>query len=84
MGAGDRPGAGSRGGKYLGFTNLATAGAGALGRLGGPLIDGVNALQPGDFLGYPVAFGLAAAATFAGAILLGHVRRRAQRNGTIS
>ena len=68
-------------GKFLGFTNLATAGAGALSRLGGPLIDGVNALQPGDFLGYPVAFGLAAAATLAGAILLWHVRRRAERNG---
>jgi Na+/melibiose symporter-like transporter len=74
----------TEGGKYLGFTNLATAGAGALSRLGGPLIDGVNALRPGAFLGYPVAFGLAALATLAGALLLRHVRHRAERNGTIS
>jgi MFS family permease len=58
------------GGKYLGFSNLATAGAGAASRLGGPLIDGVNALLPGRFLGYPVTFGLASLATLAGAFML--------------
>ncbi|MHB1319818.1 MAG: MFS transporter, partial [Anaerolineae bacterium] len=68
------------GGKYLGFTNLATAGAGAISRLGGPLIDGVNALWPGSFAGYPVSFGLAALATLAGAVLLVRVRRRAEAN----
>ncbi len=67
------------GGKYLGYTNLATAGAGAVSRLGGPLIDGVNALRPGVFAGYPVAFGLAALATLVGALLLIGVRRRAEQ-----
>lgn len=36
--------------RYLGLTNMATAGAGALARLIGPVIDLVNAHQPG--LGY--------------------------------
>ena len=33
--------------KYMGLTNLATAGAGALSRLQGPLIDGLNAALRG-------------------------------------
>ncbi len=43
-------------GKYLGLTNLATAGAGALSRLFGPIIDSVNLLRPGAYLGYTVLF----------------------------
>jgi Na+/melibiose symporter-like transporter len=43
-------------GKFLGLTNLATAGAGALSRLAGPGIDWINALQPGAFLGYTALF----------------------------
>jgi MFS family permease len=48
-------------GRFLGFSNIATASAGVVGRLvGGPLIDTFNARgtllrQPG---GYPVAFGV--------------------------
>jgi MFS family permease len=71
------------GGKYLGFTNFATAGAGAISRLGGPLIDGANALWPGSSAGYPITFALAAAATLAGALLFVGVRRRARANGTL-
>ena len=69
------------GGKFLGFTNFATAGAGAISRLGGPLIDGINAMWPGSFAGYPVTFGLAAVATLVGALLLVRVRRRAATGG---
>lgn len=69
------------GGKFLGFTNFATAGAGAISRLGGPLIDGINAMWPGSFAGYPVTFGLAAVATLVGALLLVRVRRRAAAGG---
>lgn len=69
------------GGKFLGFTNFATAGAGAISRLGGPLIDGINAIWPGSFAGYPVTFGLAAVATLVGALLLVRVRRRAAAGG---
>lgn len=57
-------------GKYLGLTNLATAGASALARLGGPLIDRVNALQPEAYRGYPTLFLIAAASALAGTMLL--------------
>jgi MFS family permease len=39
-------------GKFLGLTNLATAGAGALSRLEGPLIDMTNNAFPGMWMGY--------------------------------
>jgi MFS family permease len=57
-------------GKYLGLTNLATAGSGAVGRLAGPLIDGVNALSPGAYLGYPTLFVLASLSVLAGTLLV--------------
>ena len=37
-------------GKFLGLTNLATAGAGAVGRLQGPMIDLLNNARPGAFI----------------------------------
>jgi len=43
-------------GKYLGLTNLATAGAGALARLEGPILDWLNHLWPGLWLGYKGLF----------------------------
>lgn len=43
-------------GKFLGLTNLATAGSAALSRLFGPMIDAVNYLRPGEYLGYTVLF----------------------------
>ncbi len=43
-------------GKFLGLTNLATAGAGAASRLTGPGIDALNAWRPGAFLGYAALF----------------------------
>lgn len=43
-------------GRFLGLTNLATAGASALGRLEGPLIDLTNQLKPGAFWGYKAMF----------------------------
>jgi MFS family permease len=58
-------------GKYLGLTNLATAGAAATGRLGGPLIDIVNNAQPGAYWGYTMLFvGGAACALVSGLLLL--------------
>ncbi|MBI3176660.1 MAG: MFS transporter [Chloroflexi bacterium] len=47
-------------GKYMGLTNLATAGSGALGRLEGPLIDALNNAYPGVFAGYLMLFILGA------------------------
>jgi len=43
-------------GKFLGLTNLATAGAGALSRLEGPLIDMTNNAFPGLWMGYTGMF----------------------------
>ena len=57
-------------GKFLGLSNLATAGSGAVSRLAGPLIDGLNALRPGAYLGYPALFFLASASTLLGALLI--------------
>jgi len=65
-------------GKYLGFTNLATAGAGAAARLAGPLIDGINALRPGAYLGYPALFLLASASALLGTLLVLRIRRPAR------
>ncbi len=43
-------------GKYLGLTNLATAGSGALARLEGPALDWLNSLWPGQWAGYTCLF----------------------------
>ena len=43
-------------GKYLGLTNIATAGSAAVGRLLGPLIDLANNARPGEYLGYTGLF----------------------------
>jgi Na+/melibiose symporter-like transporter len=63
-------------GKYLGLSNLATAGAGAGSRLAGPLIDGVNALRPGAYWGYPALFVLASASVLVGTLLMLRVHER--------
>jgi len=60
-------------GKYLGLTNLATAGAGALARLEGPLIDALNASRPGLWLGYLGMFVFGAMCTLLSAFLLNRV-----------
>ncbi len=66
-------------GKYLGLSNLATAGAGAASRLGGPLIDSLNALRPGEFLGYPALLLLAALSIFVGTLIAHRLSRIANR-----
>jgi len=43
-------------GKFLGLTNIATAGAAAISRLAGPGIDALNTLRPGSYLGYDGLF----------------------------
>ena len=43
-------------GKFMGLTNLATAGAGAIGRLEGPFIDILNNARPGAWWGYSALF----------------------------
>lgn len=60
-------------GMFLGLTNLATAGAGALSRLAGPGIDVLNAARPGAFLGYDALFICAALFSLLSLPLLRHV-----------
>lgn len=63
-------------GKYLGLTNIATAGAAALSRLYGPVIDAVNNAHPGQFLGYDVLFVGAALTSILSMVLLRKVPDR--------
>lgn len=43
-------------GKYLGLTNVATAGAAALSRLEGPVLDWLNGTWPEAWIGYRALF----------------------------
>lgn len=61
-------------GKFLGFTNLATAGAGAVARLTGPLIDLGNNAAAGEFWGYTGMFLFGALCTLLSAWLLRRVK----------
>ncbi len=61
-------------GKYLGLTNIATAGAGALARLEGPAIDLLNARWPGVWVGYTGLFLFGAICILASAVLLKRVK----------
>ncbi len=57
-------------GKFLGLTNLATAGAAAMGRLEGPAIDALNLLEPGAFYGWTAMFLFGAVCILVSTILL--------------
>ena len=60
---------GEQAGKYLGFTNLATAGSAAIARLEGPALDWLNAAWPGAWAGYKGLF-LFGALTMALSVLI--------------
>jgi MFS family permease len=61
-------------GKFLGLTNLATAGAGAIGRLEGPFIDLMNNARPGAWWGYAGLFLTGTVCIAISALLLTKVR----------
>jgi len=61
-------------GKYLGLTNIATAGAAALARLQGPLIDWGNNARPGTWAGYTGMFLFGALCAVASVVMLRYVR----------
>lgn len=61
---------GEEAGKYLGLTNLATAGSAALARLEGPALDWLNAAWPGAWLGYKGLFLFGAVTIFLSALIL--------------
>jgi len=60
--------------RYLGLTNMATAGGAALARLIGPVIDFFNRYTPG--LGYQVMLGTCFVYFIAGSLLLIKIRRQ--------
>jgi MFS family permease len=60
-------------GKFLGLTNLATAGSGALARLEGPALDWLNGLWPGQWLGYTWLFVFGAVCILLSMFLLGKI-----------
>jgi MFS family permease len=67
---------GEQAGKFLGLTNIATAGAGALARLEGPALDALNAAWPGAWAGYRALFLCGAACILLSLILLARIQDR--------
>jgi MFS family permease len=69
-------------GKFLGLTNLATAGSAALSRLFGPMIDAINHIRPGEYLGYTALFLSAAILSLGSLVALRKVpdRHRAEHD----
>lgn len=63
-------------GKYLGLSNLATAGSGALARLEGPVLDWLNALWPGRWAGYTLLFLFGAACMLLSVVMLIPVKEK--------
>jgi MFS family permease len=67
---------GEEAGKYLGLTNLATAGSGALARLEGPALDWLNGLWPGQWVGYTSLFIFGAACMLLSVLFLRKIKAR--------
>jgi MFS family permease len=68
-------------GKFLGLTNLATAGAGAFSRLTGPGLDWLNKARPGENLGYTALFLASAAFALLALLFLARVPEGFRRPG---
>jgi len=64
---------GERAGKFLGLTNLATAGSAALARLEGPALDWLNGSWPGEWVGYTSMFVFGAVCIIVSLIFLGKI-----------
>lgn len=71
-------------GKFMGLTNLATAGASAVGRLEGPFIDLANRLNPGAFRGYRFMFLFSVLCSLMSFCLYNHPLKKQARNVTSS
>ncbi|MGE5074036.1 MAG: MFS transporter [Anaerolineae bacterium] len=65
---------GEQAGKFLGLTNIATAGSGALARLEGPALDYLNGAWPGAWVGYKGLFIFGAACMLLSLLLLSRIR----------
>jgi MFS family permease len=69
---------GAETGKYLGLTNLATAGSAALARLEGPALDGLNAAWPGAWIGYKALFIFGAVCMLLSVLLLRNIHVKSE------
>lgn len=69
---------GEEAGKFLGMTNLATAGSGALARLEGPALDWLNGLWPGQWVGYTGMFVFGALCILVSMFLLGKIDKKSK------
>jgi MFS family permease len=67
---------GDEAGKYLGLTNLATAGSGALARLEGPALDWLNGMWPGQWVGYTSMFIFGAACMLLSVLFLRKIQAK--------
>jgi MFS family permease len=65
---------GEQAGKFLGLTNIATAGSGALARLEGPALDFLNAAWPGTWVGYKGLFIFGAICMLVSLLLLSRIQ----------
>jgi MFS family permease len=63
-------------GKYLGFTNLATAGSAAIARLEGPLLDWSNHAWPGQWIGYKGLFTAGAILILLSSLILRKIKQK--------
>ena len=70
-------------GKYLGLSNLATAGAGAIARLNGPLVDILNRGHPTTYPGYTFLFIVGAISIFISALLVRQIRSQTFTRNTV-
>ncbi|HLF72808.1 MAG TPA: MFS transporter [Anaerolineales bacterium] len=70
-------------GKYLGLTNLATAGSGAPARLEGPALDWLNAAWPGAWIGYKGLFVFGALCMLLSVFLLRKIDVESGQNNVI-
>jgi MFS family permease len=57
-------------GKYIGLTNLATAGSAAVARLEGPMTDVLNNAAPGQWWGWTTLFAISAVLMLASALAM--------------
>jgi MFS family permease len=57
-------------GKYMGLTNLATAGSAAIARLEGPMTDTLNNAAPGEWWGWTALFIISALLMMVSALFL--------------
>jgi Na+/melibiose symporter-like transporter len=63
-------------GRFLGLTNLATAGSAALARLQGPAVDYLNSARPGEWIGYRGVFIFGALCVLASTLFLTRIHGR--------